>query len=212
MSHSAVLAPILHSPSLPLLLEELNQFWADEQKRRLEFYDWVTPEMKAEFIDGEIVIHSPVRSRHNVTLINLVVDVKLFLRKIKKGYLGVEKIMTRFTRNDYEPDLCYFREEKSKNFKDDQTIFPTPDFVVEILSAATADRDRDRDVKFKDYEAHGVEEYWIIDPDLGIVEQYILQKKGKKQSYSLEFKGDSGMLKSVVLEGFEIDIETLFEE
>lgn len=129
---------------------------------------------------------------------------------MRKGYIGVEKIMTRFTRNDYEPDICYFEEAKSQHFKDEQTIFPTPDFIVESLSASTADRDRG--VKFKDYEAHGVKEYWIIDPDLGIVEQYILQKKGKKHAYSLAFKGDSGVLKAVVLEGFEIDIETLFEE
>ncbi len=210
MSYSQVLEPIIHSPALPQLLEELNQFWADEQNRRLDFYNWITPEMKAEFIEGEIIIHSPVRSKHNVILVNLVTDAKIFLRKLKMCYLGVEKIMTRFTRNDYEPDICYFREEKSKAFKDEQTIFPTPDFIVEILSNLTADRDRG--VKFQDYQAHGVEEYWIIDPDLNIVEQYILQKKGKKQAYVLEFKGDSGMLKSFVMEGFEIDIETLFEE
>ncbi len=210
MSYSHVLEPIIHSPALPQLLEELNQFWADEQNRRLDFYNWITPEMKAEFIEGEIIVHSPVRSKHNVILRNILFGVETFWRISKSGYIGVEKIMTRFTRNDYEPDICYFREEKSKTFKDEQTIFPTPDFIVEILSNSTADRDRG--VKFQDYQAHGVEEYWIIDPDLNIVEQYILQKKGKKQAYVLEFKGDSGMLKSFVMEGFEIDIETLFEE
>ncbi len=210
MSYSLALKPIIKSPELPQLLDELNQFWADEQNRRLDFYNWVTPEMKAEFVEGEILVHSPVRSKHNIVLINIVTDAKNLLRKIKTGYLGVEKIMTRFTRNDYEPDICYFRAEKSKTFKDDQTIFPTPDFIVKILSNST--EDRDRGVKFQDYQAHGVEEYWIIDPDLGIVEQYILQKKGKKQIYFLAFKGDSGILKSQVLEGLEIDIETLFEE
>jgi Uma2 family endonuclease len=194
---------------LPQLLDELNQYWEDEQNRRLEFYNWITPEMKAEFIEGEIIVHSPVRSKHNVVLVNLVTDLNNFLRKVKTGYLGVEKIMTRFNRNDYEPDLCYFREEKSKAFKDEQTIFPPPDFIVEILSNSTSDRDRG--VKFKDYEAHGVEEYWIIDPDLGVVEQYILTQKGKKQAYSLEFKGDSGILKSCVIEGFEIEVENIFE-
>jgi Uma2 family endonuclease len=210
MAYSLALEPIIHSPALPQLLEELNQYWAEEQNRRLDFYNWITPDMKAEFIEGEIIVHSPVRSKHNVILRNLLYAAETFWRASKKGYIGVEKIMTRFTRNDYEPDICYFREEKSKHFKAEQTIFPTPDFVVEILSNSTAERDRG--VKFQDYEAHGVEEYWIIDPDLDIVEQYILQKKGKKQAYFLEFKGDSGILKSLVLEGFEIDIETLFEE
>jgi Uma2 family endonuclease len=209
MSYSAVLEPIIHSSVLPQLIDELNKYWEDEQNRRLDFYNWITPQIKAEFIEGEIIVHSPVRSKHNVVLINLVTDAKILLRKIKQGYLGVEKIMTRFTRNDYEPDICYFKEEKSKDFKDEQTIFPTPDFIIEILSNATADRDRG--VKFNDYEAHGVQEYWIIDPDLEVVEQYILQKKGKKEVYTLVFKGDSGMVKSVVLEGFEVEVEQLFE-
>jgi hypothetical protein len=38
-----------------------------------------------------------------------------------------------------------------------------------------------------------------------------LQKKGKKDAYTLAFKGDSGMVKSVVLEGFEVEVEQLFE-
>ncbi len=210
MSYSLALAPIIHSSALPQLLDELNQFWADEQNRRLDFYNWITPSMKAEFIEGEIVVHSPVRSKHNIILRNLLFHLETFWRIKKSGYIGVEKIMTRFTRNDYEPDICFFRKEKSQSFTDEQTIFPVPDFVVEILSNSTAERDRG--VKFQDYESHGVEEYWIIDPDLGIVEQYILHKKGKKLVYILEYKGDSGCLKSFVIEGLEINIEHLFEE
>lgn len=210
MSYSAVLEPIIHSPTLPELLDELNKFWQEEQNRRLDFYNWVTPEMKAEFIDGEIVVHSPVRSKHNILLRRVLFALESFWQNTRKGYIGVEKIMTRFQRNDYEPDICYFKEEKSQHFSDDQTIFPTPDFIVEILSYST--EERDRGVKFTDYEAHGVQEYWIIDPDLGVLEQYVLQKKGKKPSYFLEFKGDYGKVKSVVLGNFEVDVEKLFEE
>ena len=207
MPHSAVLEPIIHSPALPPLLDERNKFWEDEQNRRLEFYNWVTPDLKAEFIEGEIVVHSPVRSKHNVVLVNLVTDMKNLLRKTKMGYIGVEKIMTRFTRNDYEPDICYFREEKSREFKEEQTIFPPPDFVIEILSSST--ESRDRGVKFADYEAHGVEEYWIIDPDMKTVEQYILEKGTEKSHYRLQPKSD--VLKSAVIEGLEMNIRNIFD-
>ena len=207
MPHSAVLEPIIHSPALPQLLDELNKYWEDEQNRRLEFYNWVTPDLKAEFIEGEIVVHSPVRSKHNVVLRNVLFELETFWRATKKGYLGVEKIMTRFTRNDYEPDICYFREEKSKEFNDEQTIFPAPDFVIEILSSSTAARDRG--VKFADYEAHGVEEYWIIDSDMKTVEQYILEKETQKPHYVLQPQSD--VLKSAVMEGLEMKVSNIFD-
>ena len=39
--------------------------------------------------------------------------------------------------------------------------FPVPDLAVEILSSNVR---HDREIKFKDYQTHGVAEYWIIDP------------------------------------------------
>lgn len=51
--------------------------------------------------------------------------------------------------------------------------YPPPDFVVEVLSPSTARNDRG--VKFVDYAANGVAEYWIVDPKLESIEQYVLQ-------------------------------------
>ena len=33
---------------------------AEERKRRVQFYPEMTPEEKVEFIDGEVVMHSPI--------------------------------------------------------------------------------------------------------------------------------------------------------
>lgn len=43
----------------------------------------------------------------------------------------IEKATIGLTRNDYEPDICFFTAEKAAQFTEDQMIFPTPDFVVE---------------------------------------------------------------------------------
>jgi len=47
-----------------------------------------------------------------------------------------------------------------------------PDLVVEILSPSTAKLDRG--AKLQAYERAGVREYWIVDPDARVVEQYEL--------------------------------------
>ena len=97
------------------------------------------------------------------------------------GFVGVEKILIQLTRNDYEPDVCFFNKQKTTNFKDQQKFFPAPDLIVEILSKSTAKRDRG--IKFQDYEAHGVIEYWIIDPKNKTFEQYVLKNKQYELNY-----------------------------
>ena len=87
--------------------------------------------------------------------------------------------------------------------------FPTPDFVVEIVSPST--EKADRNTKFEDYAAHGVQEYWIVDPSEAdeFVEQYVLDDN---HEYQLIFKSDNGSIRSRFIEGFEIPVEAIFDE
>jgi len=201
-----ILKPIVRSPELPQILKELYEYWEQEQARRKEFYDWVTPEIKAEFIDGEVIVHSPVRSRHNVVLKLILRIVDIYVEKRNLGYIGVEKIMCRFPRNDYEPDMCFFNQATSTNFTDEQTIFPVPQLIVEVLSAST--ENRDRGVKFKDYQANGVQEYWIVDAYTNVLEQYLL-KDGEFELHQ-KFNKAKQVLSSTVIKDFEVPVGAFF--
>ncbi len=205
MSYAPILKPIVRSPHFPAYLEKLQQIWEEERKNRATFYDWVTPDIKAEFIDGEVVIHSPVRSRHNVVLNLIQRLVTVYVDIHDLGYVGVEKVMTRFPRNDYEPDLCFFGTEKSKDFHPELTLFPVPDFIIEVTSPST--EARDRGVKYQDYQKNGVQEYWIVDPATEEVEQYLL----REEEYVLANE-NSKTITSQVLAGFEISIKSLFDK
>ena len=118
----------------------------------------------------------------------------------------MEKILIKLERNDYEPDLCFFREEQAKHFKGTEMFFPPPDFVVEVLSKST--ESNDRGVKFRDYQEHGVEEYWIVDVKDRFVEQYHL----KNDKYELVQKSGSGTIKSFAIKGFEIPVNAIFDK
>lgn len=200
----ALLAPLKKQPNLRQLIDDLEAFWQDEQNRRLDFYNWVNPSMKAEFIEGEIIVHSPVVKKHNEITKNLIRILDHHIHINKLGFLGVEKIMCRFTRNDYEPDFCFFLAENHPEFRDDQTIFPVPDLIIEILSKST--EERDRGVKFQDYQMHGVFEYWIVDPDAESVEQYINQNK----KFVLNASLTEGQFASIVLNGLIVPVGTVF--
>jgi len=55
-----LIAPLRHSPQLVEAVDLLSSQIAEERKRRVQFYQEMTPEEKVEFIDGEIVMDSPI--------------------------------------------------------------------------------------------------------------------------------------------------------
>ena len=201
------LEPILHSPRLPEIAAVLNARLRDETERRERFYEEMSDAQKVEFIDGEVVMHSPVRNRHLTTQLRLAKLLDTFVEQHNLGAVRVEKCLCIFPRNDYEPDIVFFGPEKTSRFHSNTMKFPVPDFAVEVLSDTT--ERRDRGVKFEDYEAHGVQEYWIIDPTEGreTVEQYVFEDG----AFQLRLKSGSGEITSYAISGFRISIRAIFD-
>jgi len=204
-STEKIVKELMSKSQAPLIVKRVKEELMKEQQKREEFYEWVDEDMKAEFINGEIVVHSPVKKEHNDATKGLLSLLDNYVIKNDSGYVGVEKVMVRFSRNDYEPDLCYFNKTKSKTFKKGQHLFPIPDMVVEVKSKSTAKNDRD--TKYKDYEQHGVGEYWMVDPDKEIVEQYLLIKG----TYKLHKKASDGQIVSKKVKGFNIPVRAIFD-
>ncbi len=197
---------LYRSPKLGLYYHDIRTTLSEERKKRKQFYKDVREDQKAEFINGEVIVHSPVRIEHELASSSLHVLLRTYSIVHNLGYVGHEKMMISLSRNDYEPDICFWSKAKSKKFKPKQTQFPTPDFIAEVLSPST--EDNDRTIKFEDYAAHGVKEYWIIDPAYQVVEQYFLDNG----VYRLHIKADSGILKSRAVKGFVIPVAALFDE
>ena len=199
------LTPFLKSPCLPDLVAALNDRLMKESADRRRFYEEMTDEQKVEFIDGEIILHSPALNRHLIASMQLATLLDTYVKIHKLGVVRHEKCLCVFPRNDYEPDIVYFGSNKASTFVPVTMKFPIPDFVVEVLSEST--EHRDRGVKFQDFEAHGVGEYWIIDSDAEIVEQYVFENG----AFRLLLKSGSGEISSRVVEGFRIPILAIFD-
>ena len=201
------LEPILHSPRLPDIAAMFNERLREEAELRERFYEEMSDDQKVEFIDGEVVMHSPARNRHLTTQLGLAKLLDTFVEKNNLGAVRVEKCLCVFPRNDYEPDIVFFGPEKASRFHSETMKFPVPDFAVEVLSETT--ERRDRGVKFEDYEAHGVQEYWIIDPTEGreAVEQYVFEDG----AFQLRLKSGSGEIASQVIPNFRIPIRAIFD-
>jgi len=203
---SVSLNQILEMPNAAILAERLKSALEVEQQKRRRFYEIVDENKKMEFINGKIVFHSPVKLEHNTATGWLYKLLSTFVAKHRLGFVGIEKILISLTRNDYEPDVCFFGNAKAEKFTRGQMKFPAPDLVVEVLSESTAEKDRT--TKFDDYAAHGITEYWIIDPKSETVEQFILQN----EDYELILKAKDGTIESVALPEFKIQIRAVFDE
>ena len=206
MTLDQLIEPIRHSPLLPRIVAELQQQIAREQQIRSQFYAEMTPDQKVEFIDGGVIFHSPAKNRHVIATGCIFQALNIYVVANRLGTVKSEKCLCKFPRNDYEPDVVFFGPEKSSQLNLDTLQFPIPDLIVEVLSDST--ESRDRGTKFIDYSAQGVTEYWIVDTEHRVLEQYLQDKEGLE----LKKKSDSGMVESRAIPGFAIDIEALFDE
>lgn len=203
---SAVLAPIVESECMLKYVEELNAIVEAETERRERFYDEMTDAEKVEFINGEVIVHSPAMSGHTLARINITMMLTTYVDVRDLGMVQDEKCLCVFPRNDYEPDVVYFGESKAALIDNKTMKHPVPDLVVEVLSEST--ERRDRGLKLRDYSANGVGEYWIVDSNEKLVEQY-LQLDGELQ---LVLKSSDGMIESSVVSGFKIPIAAIFDK
>jgi Uma2 family endonuclease len=202
----AALEQIMGSPRLGLYVRDLNDAWEREQAGRRQFREGLAADSKAEFINGKVIVHSPARERHNVATLCLSTLLHAHVAARGLGVVRVEKALVALTRNDYEPDVCFWGKAKAARILPDQLVYEAPDFVCEILSEST--EGRDRGVKFEDYAAHGVGEYWIIEPHMRTIEQYVL----RDARYELSALVTRGDITSTQVAGFRVPIDALFNE
>jgi Uma2 family endonuclease len=135
----------------------------DEALSAREFLDWLEPDIHADLIGGEIFMHSPVSLKH-ARLLNFVdLLLRLYLSEHQLGELFREVVAVRLSeRNVFLPDLCFFSNDQIPLLEPNCAPI-APKLTVEVLSPSSATRDFRQ--KFSAYEEHGVEEYWILDPE-----------------------------------------------
>ncbi|MEZ0542857.1 Uma2 family endonuclease [Fibrella arboris] len=201
-------AQLLESSQAPRISQQVQAILNEEQNRRRAFYEWMDEDTKTEFINGEIVVHSPALDKHNQVVMHLGTLLNVFVSERELGAVRVEKALVELTRNSYEPDLCYFGPTKAATIKPDLLYYPAPDLVVEVLSEST--KKNDRTVKFEDYAAHGIAEYWIIDPTRQTIEPFSIDADTEEYAALGRFRiGQS--VSSTMLPGFTIPVKALFD-
>ena len=125
-----------------------------------------------EVIDGELVVTPAPGLRHQGIVTDLVTFLNTFVREHDLGRVFASPVDVLFGEGDYlEPDIVFVRKGRF-DILSDRGVEGPPDLVVEVISPASADRDRG--IKLERYRHFGVAEYWVVDPDMRVVEVWAL--------------------------------------
>ncbi|HFD40893.1 MAG TPA: Uma2 family endonuclease [Anaerolineae bacterium] len=171
-----------------------------------EFVAWCNEDVRAEYVDGEVIVHSPVSTRHSDLAGFLGSLLRLFVERHQIGKVLGPEIQVRLRPGVRRvPDLLFLSAERLEQVAPNH-IEGAPDLMVEIVSPESVSRDwRD---KFLEYQAAGVAEYWVIDPDHRRAEFYALDDQGAYRLLPIE----EGIVRSQAVAGFWLRPEWLWEE
>lgn len=209
LRYEHLMKPILESPHMPELVVKLNAHWKEEQRLREAFYEKIQPGDKWEFINGKIIMHSPAKEKHTEARQKLSMLLQIYVSIRDLGKVKDETALLSLTRNDYLPGILFFTKERASAIHADTWKYPVPDFVIEVLSDSTASTDRG--IKKDDYAAHGAREYWLVDPDTQLVEQYLLDEE-KKEFWLFTKKTTHDEIECKVIEGLAFPVAAIFDE
>jgi Uma2 family endonuclease len=167
-----------------------------------EFVKWATTEIRAEWVDGEVVVLDPVTFEHSETVSWLITIMGLHAAKHDLGTLGGPRFMVRLASSRRVPDLLFITKPREFILKSTHAE-GAPDLIVEVASQDTSVADH-RD-KFMEYRVAGVREYWIIDPASANTEFYLLDHDAYLRMPIID-----GILRSNILVGFWFKVEWLW--
>lgn len=169
-----------------------------------EFDAWCTEDVRAEFVDGEIIEMRPVSAIHD--------DRFHFVAGLLRDYLELNPV-GRVRGPEFQvrlraglrrvPDVLFISSERQHLVKRSY-VDGAPDAAFEIVSEESISRDWRE--KYQEYEANGVGEYWIIDPAHQRVRLYTL-----REGHYVEVTEAEGRLVSTVIPGFWLKPEWLWQ-
>ena len=115
-----------------------------------------------EVICGELYVTAAPGTRHQRIVTELIFSIRTFLQANQVGMVIVSPVEVVFSEHDaVQPDIVYISNAK-RSIIAEKRIMGAPDWVIEVLSAST--RERDLELKRKLYAKHGVV-YWAVDPE-----------------------------------------------
>ena len=153
---------------------------------------------KYELIDGVVCMSPSANFRHQTIQGRIVGQIDAYLLGNPIGKVAPEADVRLGPDLVYRPDVVFVRSDKA--VRCGAAVTEVPDLVVEIISPES--RSYDSKTKRGDYEATGVGEYWLIDPEQKSFRFLVL-----RDGAFVEAVPTGDRYAAHVLPGFELDLD-----
>ncbi|MDQ7026121.1 MAG: Uma2 family endonuclease [Anaerolineae bacterium] len=123
---------------------------------------FATYEGHFEWVNGKVIKMPPIHQGHYQIADYLADLLKIYFHFKPIGIIREDPFVMRLKKpkSNRQPDIQVILNENMKNLKETY-MDGAADICIEIVSPATVSVDRG--IKFEEYQAGGVTEYWIID-------------------------------------------------
>ena len=161
-----------------------------------------------EVIDGDHYVTPAPKTKHQKVSFNLTVAMGSFVKQQGLGLvLAAPSDVILSDENVVQPDLLFVSTARASIVTEDN-IRGAPDLVVEIISETT--RKKDEVTKRKLYERFGVQEYWVVDPELETVKIFRRAQQGYSRAVELS-KEANDILTTKLLAGLNLALTEIFD-
>ncbi len=176
-------------------------------KIKLTYADYreTSDDERYELLDGELSMTPAPNIAHQHVGMKLGTRLDTFVEEGDRGMVFSAPTDVALSDTDIvQPDLLFISRER-EHILTRANIRGAPDLIVEIRSDSTAERDGT--LKRALYAEHGVQEYWLADPEAMTITVLLLGEDGFAEVATYQ-KGQT--LTSPTLPGFSVNLDELF--
>lgn len=141
-------------------------------KLTYEDYLKTSDDERLELLDGVLTLPPAPNTAHQSVQTELGWRLARFVRERDLGHVFFAPTDVVLSNTDVvQPDLLFISRERAEIITP-ANIQGAPDLIVEIRSDSTAERDET--LKRQLYADHGVEEYWLVNPEAATIAVLLL--------------------------------------
>jgi Uma2 family endonuclease len=170
-----------------------------------EYDGWCwTVEARTEWANGKAIVMAAESLRDDDLRGFLLTILRIFVEQRGLGKVNGPNLQIRPpTGSRRDPDLLFVNSDRLSNLQPTY-LSGGPTVAIEFVSDDSEDRDHVE--KYQEYEAAGVQEYWIIDARLHVFEPFRLNTNGHFEPMQV----NDGVFTSQAITGFWLRTEWLW--